>query len=83
MKLNDINNSNMEMFYYLLQALFGKRLFMAKNIKAIKNNNDEIEELNKEYDNKKKEIINFYFYSEKNKNYFNPDNKELLLSNKR
>lgn len=81
MKLNDINNLNMEMFYYLLQALFGKRLFMAKNIKAIKDNNDELEEINQEYYNKKKEIINFYFYSEKNKNYINPDNKEVLLIN--
>lgn len=78
LKLKNVTESNMYLFYNLIKALEGRRLFMAKNIRSIKKTLDDIKELNKEYDSSKEKIKRFFYYSDKQKNFFDSENKMML-----
>ena len=75
LKLNDITDSNLHMLYHLLNATYRKRLFEKMNIKAIKVEKDERQDL-------KGKIIKCHFYSDKINNYYDSDSKELLVNDK-
>ena len=75
LKLNDITDSNLHMLYHLLNATYRKRLFEKTNIKAIKVEKDETQDL-------KGEIIKCYVYGDKINNYYDSDSKELLKNDK-
>jgi len=75
LKLNDITDSNLHMLYHLLSATYRKRLFEKMNIKAIKVEKDERQDL-------KGKIIKCYVYGDKINNYYDSDSKELLKNDK-
>ncbi len=75
LKLDDVTDSNIHMLYHLLKATHGRRLFEKMNIKATKVEKDRTQQ-------PMGEIINFYYYSTKIRNYYNSDSKELLENEK-
>ena len=96
-KLDDINSDNIFMVYNMLKALFGRRLFMAKNIKPVKlKEDDEIKEKTEEefedaehsedelneYTINGKKVINSFYFDYKNSNYIDEEKKIFLLSKK-
>ena len=96
-KLDDINSENIYMLYKILKVLTRRRLFMAKNIKPIKLEQDteiaskteedfETSEISNEvadesYINGKKVLQRFYFNLSKS-NYIDDENNLALLSSK-